>query len=88
MESRCERLSGLPPPAFRYRRGVDLTVADVEKRVAKIRAMSDDDESAHGMEDGLRGDVLRAIAKGASNPHLLAAAALKTDEIDFARWCA
>ena len=66
-----------------------MNVADIEKKVAYIESIKDDDEAAHGTEDGLRQEVLEAIATGtAENPAECAAAALRTSEIDFYRWCA
>ena len=63
-----------------------LTVEEIEKRVALIRAMSWDRELAHVGEDNLRRDVLAAIADGtAEDPARCAAAALKTREINFVR---
>ena len=65
-----------------------LTVDDVRRRVEEIRAIAGDDEAAHSDEDSLHELVLRAIADGAPNAAELAAEALKTGEIKFARWCA
>lgn len=65
-----------------------LTVEDVARRLAEIHATRGDDESAHGMEDSLRADVLAAIAAGTPDARTLAAAALRSDQIDFARWYA
>lgn len=66
-----------------------LTVDDVLKAVADIDAARGDDEAAHSMEDDLHQRVLSAIAKGrCADPQACAAAALKTNEISFARWCA
>lgn len=65
-----------------------MTVEEVERRVESIRLMSGDDETAHSEEDALRADVLFAIMNGAENPGDLARAALKTDDIEFARCCA
>jgi len=68
-----------------------MTVAGILKRVEDIRKRaappSLDDESAHGHEDDLHKDVLRAIANGASSPSLLARAALETSKIKFPRHC-
>lgn len=63
-----------------------MTIEEVEAKVKEIAAMRGFDETAHEMEDDLREDVLRAIANGAENPSGLAAAALKTSELPFARW--
>ena len=65
-----------------------MTVDEVITRVNEIAACAGDDEGAHSMEDKLRADVLRAIVAGADRPEALAAAALQTDVIEFARWCA
>ncbi|QNH48712.1 MULTISPECIES: hypothetical protein [unclassified Bacillus (in: firmicutes)] len=63
-----------------------MTVDDVQKRVEAIRQAAFDDETAHGMEDELYTEVLKAIANGADNPEKLAAEALKTEKIEFSRW--
>jgi hypothetical protein len=58
------------------------------EELERIRAMAGDDESAHSAEDDFRAAVLMDIANGAPNAKELAAIALRTEEIDFARWCA
>ena len=65
-----------------------LTVEDVARRLAAIHAERDDDERARGMSDDLYRDVLATIAAGAREPQILAAAALRLETLDFARWCA
>ena len=67
-----------------------MTVDDVRAKVAEIDAIKNDDERAHSMEDDLYADVLNDIAEGMSGrcAAALAAEALKTVRIDFARWCA
>lgn len=65
-----------------------LTVDEVRKRVARIAGIVGDDEVAHSEEDALHQAVLSSIAAGAPNAAELAAEALKTCEIGFARWCA
>ena len=65
-----------------------LTVAWVESQVQFIREMSRDDEAAHSEEDALHLCVLAAIANGTTaDPAAVAAAALKTQDISFSRWC-
>lgn len=64
----------------------------VKARVAEIEAMKGDDEAAHSAEDGLRAEFIALVAEVGS-PELAAMAAmarevLKTDDIDFCRWCA
>ena len=63
----------------------EMTVEDVIKRVAEIRAKAGDDEVAHGMEDQLHQDVLREIAAGNTQAAALAREALRTEEIEFCR---
>lgn len=66
-----------------------MSPEEVLRRVDVIRESSGDDEGAHGMEDSLWSDVLRAISDGtADDPAGCAKAALLTQEIDFSRWCA
>lgn len=65
-----------------------LTVEDIAFQLAQIAAQANDDEVAHGMEDSLRDTVLRAIAAGHPDAMLLAAAALRSEDIDFARYYA
>ncbi len=65
-----------------------LTAEDIARRLAEIHAVQDDDEHAHGLTDRLHRDVLAAIAVGAPDAQLLAAAALRTETLGFARWCA
>lgn len=67
-----------------------MTVAEVRKRIKEIKRLvaEHDDEVAHGKEDDLRDEVLRAIAYGgAANAGALVRAVLKTGEIKFARHC-
>jgi hypothetical protein len=65
-----------------------VNVELINQQIAQIVAEKMDPEVAHSREDLLRGQVLEAIAAGADNPTELAAAVLKTDQIDFPRWCA
>lgn len=66
-----------------------MTVEEVESRVRRIDAMSNDDESAHEEEDELHRDVITYIAEGGfGKASELAAAALRTQDIEFSRWCA
>lgn len=65
-----------------------MTPQDVQARVARVEAMAGDDGGAHSEEDRLYQDVLRAIAEGSPDAAALASVALRTAEVDFARWCA
>jgi hypothetical protein len=62
---------------------------EVRERVEAIRAARGDDERAHMLEDALYSDILAAIASGGcTRPEECCTEALKTQEIEFARWCA
>ena len=62
-----------------------MEVSEILSRVAEIAARQQDPEVAHGMEDVLYLDVLKAIAAGANNPKELASAALKAAALEFVR---
>lgn len=64
---------------------------DVKLRLEDIRSASGDPECAHGLEDRLRADVLKAIMRGKVKRKDIEAVcrlALATDNIEFPRWCA
>lgn len=65
-----------------------MDIEQARNRVRHIDNIRRDDEAAHAEEDTLHQDALQAIADGAPNPAALATEALKTKNIDFARWCA
>lgn len=69
-----------------------VTINDIRAAVEAIRAKADDNDEAHEMEDRLYKAVLRAIADSdsfdAEGLKLMAMAALKASEIEFARWYA
>ena len=66
-----------------------MTIDQVRAGVEAIRAVAADDEAAHAREDELHQDVLRCIATGEiDDAKACAAEALKTCDIEFARWCA
>jgi hypothetical protein len=66
-----------------------LTLDEVTDEVERIREIADDDEVAHNKEDALHQKVLKAIAAAeCADPAACAAAALRTLEIEFSRWCA
>jgi len=66
---------------------IKITLADVHVVLDCIKQLAGDDETAHGIEDSLHQAVLRAFARGVVD-RTLAAAALTTLKIEFARWCA
>ena len=66
-----------------------MTTSDIRARLANIDKSKGDSEVAHGMQDKLWEDVLRAIADGnCVFPQGCAAEALKVLDIDFSRWTA
>jgi hypothetical protein len=67
-----------------------MTVDDVRSLLAEIEIESvrNDDETAHASEDAMRDLVLEAIANGAPNAAELASEALRSNTIEFSRWCA
>lgn len=65
-----------------------MDIDQVRNRARHIDNIRSDDEAAHAEEDTLHKDVLQAIADRADNADALAEEALKTGDIDFARWCA
>ena len=67
-----------------------MNTNDVIAKVAEIRAMADDDERAHALQDDLYVAVLVAITDGSAKPsaRALALEALKVRNIEFSRWYA
>lgn len=66
-----------------------MNVEEIQKRVEALRGY--DSEIAHGEEDQLHQDVLKAIAGGEYSKETMvemAKAALKTLEVEFDRWYA
>jgi len=68
-----------------------MTLDEVRARIAAIQKAADagDDERAHSLEDGLRLDVLAAIATGSIVPkhaQQLCSLAISTESIEFERW--
>lgn len=65
-----------------------MNIDQIRNRVRHIDNLRRDNEAAHSEEDTLYTDVLEAIADGSPNAAALAEEALRTKNIDFARWCA
>lgn len=65
-----------------------MKVEYIEKQVAEISTMIDDDEAAHACLDRLYVEVLTAIASGQRNAKALAEAALKAEELGITRYTA
>jgi len=76
-----------------FRPEIDMTTPVtpewVRVAVTEIAKSACDDEVAHLYEDQLHKRVLAAISKReCADPSACATEALKTVELDFARWCA
>jgi hypothetical protein len=68
-----------------------VTIEEAMRRVEEIRAIAGDDETAHSLEDQLRADFIRWVAKNQQPSDTAQAIALvveSTRGIEFARWCA
>ena len=69
--------------------GVAYGQSKIQKILDEIEKRKDDDEAAHEMEDALYEKFIQHVASS-GNKRLseLAKLCLKTQDIDFARWCA
>lgn len=66
-----------------------MTIEEVQKRLDSVKDMSGDYEVAHDEEDDLHRDVLAAISNGHfGEASEWASIALRTENIDFPRYCA
>ena len=66
-----------------------MDIEEIKKRIQEIASKSGDDETQHGQEDALRAAFIEAVAREGSYPWAeMAKEILKTDDMDFARWCA
>lgn len=67
-----------------------MTLTEIQTTLDKMKDMANqrqvDHEKLHSMEDALHHMVLLVISDGAPNAKELAKAALKSLEIEFARW--
>lgn len=63
-----------------------MTPEYIKEALATLRECAGDSDIAHGMEDRLHREVLRAIASGqCAEPAECASLALTSENIDFAR---
>lgn len=62
-----------------------MTIEEVRSVLKQLADVRTDDERAHSMRDLMWERVLKTLADEGSE---LAREALKSEEIDFARWCA
>jgi hypothetical protein len=61
----------------------------IRQRVWEIASMAHDPEAAHGEEDRLHKQFIEYIASHGPDPFAeMAKEVLKTEDIDFSRWCA
>lgn len=67
-----------------------MNLKDIEEAIEVIRDLAYDDELAHAREDALWFAFIKSIADGTFEGDIQkgAQAAMKSDTIDFARWCA
>lgn len=66
-----------------------MTLREIKNRVDHIKKIVGDNEAAHSEEDSLYSDFIAYLAKTASPKYReMAKTILKTQEIDFRRWCA
>ena len=65
-----------------------ITLEEIQTQLKYLEDGKKDPEVAHSQRDYLWECVLEAIVEGAENPKELAEEALKSEEIDFPRWCA
>jgi hypothetical protein len=68
----------------------EMTIKDVQERIAQIKDIANDDESAHSMEDSLYRAFVAHVSKKSKNSEIkrMARAILRTKKISFYRWTA
>lgn len=68
----------------------EITVAQIEARVAEVARLAEtDNEAAHGEEDAIFVDLVQAIAEGRCiDPGACARAALLVCDLNYTRWYA
>lgn len=65
-----------------------MTQEEIKQRLGSIRACMDDNESAHCMEDSLRGDFILYVANNGGELAEMAKLILTSDDFNFTRWYA
>ena len=66
-----------------------MEMSDISDRIKKIHEERGDPERAHDLEDSLYRDFIQHVAEhGPEDLREKAKAILKTEELDFPRWCA
>jgi hypothetical protein len=66
-----------------------ITKKEVREKIKELKKYikERDWEAAHGTEEQIRLDILRAVAEGSVESQKLAKIAVKLSKIDFPRWC-
>ena len=65
-----------------------MDIQTIKKRIEEIRELRSDYKLAHGLEDNLYIDFIKYIARQKGEYAKEAREILKTDKIDFNRYCA
>ena len=66
-----------------------MNIEYIKNQIKKIVEADGDDELQHVLEDKLQLDFIRFVAEEGEEPFkTIAKEVLKTEDIDFARWCA
>ena len=83
---RCIIQGVQPLPYKQFAKGLQgnvMTEAELQQRIKKILALSDDLESAHAEEDILHEDVIKAFC-----PKWVVREIDNLSQVEFDRWCA
>ncbi len=65
-----------------------MKLEDIKKSIEEIKTEAGDDEMQHGLEDALYVAFIRFISESKSPYKDMAKEILKTEDLDFSRWCA
>ena len=68
-----------------------MNIQEIQEKVQHIRDIAGDDEMAHVEEDDLRAEFIRYVASSrhaSAELREMANEVLKTEQIEFGRWCA
>ena len=61
---------------------------ELKKMLKQIKAVQNDDEHAHILEDSMRQYALKLISNDHPESVKIAKLALSTSKLEFSRWCA
>jgi len=65
-----------------------MNLKEIKDAVKYIDAIKGDDEAAHSKEDALYHDFIRELSKRKDRVGAFAKEIIKTEKIQFSRWCA